>query len=392
MGRTKDEDGTPRRRRKRTYGTGSTYQDAAGQWWAQIRQDGKQRRFRAASEQAAKAKLKSLTEQKAGGVNIGTRATLHTYLDSWITNVVTPNKKPKTLAFYRQVCEDYIIPRIGTVRLDQLSADHIRAMLASLKADQFSPQTCKHAYVVIHTALQVAVGDRKLLYNPAGSVDPPSVPRQDVVALSSGEAAAILWATEAHRLHTLYALALTLGARKGELLGLTIQSVDLKAGTLTIAQQVQDLGGVPTILPFTKNNEVRTLPLTPRLVALVRRRMAQLMDERATAGDKWIEHGLLFPSDVGTPMSQRNLDRHWKATLKHAEMRDAKFHWMRHSVASWLNDCGITLETKAAILGHGAQGVTQGYVHVTLPTIRAAVETMERAVFGGDNSRMEATG
>jgi integrase len=211
--------------------------------------------------------------------------------------------------------------------------------------------------------------------------------------LISAELLALRYTVETHRLYALYELSWTLGIRKGELLGLTIEGVDIKAATITISQQVLDLDNGPSIEPYTKNDEVRTLPLTPRLVTLLRIRLEQLLTER---GDGWEEHGLLFPSEHGTPMSEHNLDRHFKAACVKAQIRlrdtgkrtkkdapiyksDLKFHHLRHTTLSWLGDTDANDMVIKAIAGHADKTVTDRYVHVSLTAMREAVERMERA-------------
>jgi integrase len=117
------------------------------------------------------------------------------------------------------------------------------------------------------------------MFNPFDVVDPPSVRTVDPTPLSEAETCALRWAVANHRLRALYELALALGLRKGELLGLTIDGIDRKAATITISQQVLDLDGGPSIEPYTKNDEARTLPLTPRLIALLEVRLTQLVAE-----------------------------------------------------------------------------------------------------------------
>jgi len=144
---------------------------------------------------------------------------------------------------------------------------------------------------------------------------------------------------------------------------------------------------------------VRTLPLTPRLVILLRIRLEQLLAER---GDGWEEHGLLFPSERGTPMSERNLDRQFKAACLKAEIRlrdtdktktkgrgnkkreipiyrsALKFHHLRHTALSWLGDTGASDMLIKATAGHADQDVTDRYVHVSLAAMREAIERMEQ--------------
>lgn len=371
-------------------------QDKTGQWWAYIYQHGKQIKYRCASEAAAKAKRKELEQAKEGRVSIKAgKMTLHTWLDYWLSSVVAPNKKPKTYRFYFQTAANYISPRIGDIKLENLEADDIRRMLMSLKDDDYSARTVRHAYTVLKTALNQAAADRKIAYNPILSVKAPAVDDVPIIPLSELEARALLRAVEEHRLYFLYVIAIILGLRKGECLGLRVDDLDLTAGTLTVARQVLDLPGGARIEDYTKNNKVRTLPLTPRLVELARIRLIQLEAERDNP--RWKEDGLLFPSERGTPMSERNLDRHFKSACVKAKVRLETtkeggelvtkslltFHTLRHTCLSWIGTAVQNKNTVQAIAGHAGKDVSDLYIYVDLGSklrgIEAAEERLKRA-------------
>lgn len=383
MGRSKDGGRSPRRR-ARGYA-----QDATGQWWAYISQNGKQYRYRCASEASARAKRKELEQTKDIRVSIpGGKMTLHNWLDEWLQTIVAPNKKPKTYRFYRQVCEFYISPRIGHIKLEALDAAAIRTMLADLKQGEFAPRTIRHAYTVLRTALEKATGDKKIGANPIISVDAPQVDNTKVEPLTEQEAASLMWALEGHRLYALYVLAIELGIRKGELLGLEIAGVDLEARTILVKQQVQSIDGPPEIAEFTKNNRWRTLPLTTRQCAILRARLEQIVAEGTQAS------GLLFASENGTPMSERNLDRQFKVACVKAGIllrktgkktkrgkpiytSDLKFHHMRHTCLSWLGDTGANKSVIQAVAGHADADVTDLYVKVQVDAMRVALARVE---------------
>jgi len=366
MGRSENGNRPPRRR-ARGYAQLKT-----GEWVAYISQNGKQHRYRCASEAAAKAKRKELEATKDKRVSIpGGKTTVHAWLDEWLRTIVAPNKKPKTLRFYRQMCEFYISPRIGHVRLEALDAAAIRIMLEDMRIGDFAPRTIRHAYTVLRTALQQATDDRKIGYNPCSSVAAPPVVDIKPEPLSEREAAALYAAVFNHRLYFLYVLAIELGIRKGELLGLEIDGIDLDARIIRMRQQVQSIDGPPEIAQFTKNNRTRTLPLTPRQCAIARDRLEQILAEGTQA------RGLLFASEAGTPMSERNLDRHFKSALKRAGLRDFNFHLMRHTCLSWLGDTGASHDIIQAIAGHADADVTSSYVRIQESSMRAALSRLE---------------
>lgn len=391
----------PARGAHRARGEGSIWKDGkTGRWWYAISVDGKQYKYRAPDKQTAAACLKQLKEGIDHGVMPGKPIQLGKHAQEWMDKVVA-NLKPKTRIFYRQTTEHYVLPYLGEhTPLKKVSAVTIIDMMNLMRRAGYAEQTIDHAYTVGKTIFEHARKWRRIIFNPFDDVDPPEVKKVEPTPLSRAELNALRYEVETHRLYVLYELGWTLGIRKGELLGLTIEGIDLKAATITISQQVLDLDDGPSIEPYTKNDEIRTLPLTPRLVALVRIRLEQLLAER---GEGWQEHGLLFPSEHGTPMSERNLDRHFKGACLRAEIRlrdtgktkakgrgnkkrelpiyksDMKFHHLRHSTLSWLGDTGASDMVIKAIAGHADETVTDRYVHISLAAMRQAIERMEQA-------------
>lgn len=391
MGRADDAGRSPRRTRAR--GEGSIWEDNAGGWWYAVSIDGKQRKYRAPDKQTAAARLAQLKEELAHGVQPGRSVAFGEHTQEWMDKIVV-NLKPKTRRFYRQISEHYLLPYLGErTPLKRVGAVAIVDMLNSMRRAGYNAQTIKHTYTVGKTILGYASKWKRVMFNPFDAVDTPEVTAEEPIPLSQAELVALRYAVASHRLHALYELSWTLGLRKGELLGLTLDGLDLQAATITIRQQVLDLESGTSIEPYTKNSQIRVLPLTPRLVGLLRIRIELLLTER---GDGWQEHGLLFPSEHGTPMSERNLDRHFKCACVRAGVRlkdtgkktakgkpiltsILKFHHLRHTCLSWLGDTRADWPVIKAIAGHADKSVTDRYVHVALDTLRTAIEVMEHA-------------
>src|SRR5262249_46507331 len=124
--------------------------------------------------------------------------------------------------------------------------------------------------------------------NVATVVDPPSVPRPEMQALTPEQARAFLDAVRGDRLQVLYTVALSLGLRQGEALGLRWQDVDLEAGTRRVAVALQRINGQPPRLvePKTKQSR-RTLPIPPALAAHLRAHRIRQVEDRLLAGSNW---------------------------------------------------------------------------------------------------------
>ncbi|MGW4811668.1 site-specific integrase [Kitasatospora cineracea] len=184
-----------------------------------------------------------------------------------------------------------------------------------------------------------------------------------------------------HRLHTLYVLALMLGMRRGELLGLRWSSVDLERGTLTVSTNLQRVDGeLRLVLPKTLSSE-RTLPLpAPVLAALVDHRERQAV-ERAAADMDWQENDLVFPSRIGTPYEPDNLRRSWHAVRGRLGLDDLRFHDLRHTCITLLLDLGVPPHIVREIAGHSDVGVTMKvYAHASLAERLKALSRLGEAL------------
>lgn len=367
------EDEKPKARRRRANGDGTTWQDKDGQWWAALRFETGRRPYkvRAKTRQDAETKLRDLRKRRDAAVNEPNAQTVADWLEVWMRDVVIVHAKRKTVLYYRDRIENGINPTIGHIRLDALKPDHIRAMQAQLSKVGQSPVTVNGAHTTLSTALQVAVNDRKIVYNAARSVKKLRVVRQEIIPLTTSEVAALFWAIEGHRLEAMYHLAF-LGLRLGELLGLRITDIDLAAGTLRVTQQAVSLENSHMVIETPKTeNAKRVLPLSPYLTALLRQRLEMLLVERGRSD--WEEHGLLFPSERGTIISHPAINLRLERTLACAGItRPWTWHKFRHTVVSWLTDLGITDEIIKSIVGHSGKDVTDRYRHISLePKCRA---------------------
>jgi integrase len=169
---------------------------------------------------------------------------------------------------------------------------------------------------------------------------------------------------EGHRLEALYHLALSLGLRRGELLALRWSDIDWDAGTLRVAQSKSDAGR-------------RTVPLGAALVERLREHWRWQQEERRIQGMRWREHGLVFPSNVGTPIVPRNLLRHFKDALSAAGLPDVRLHDLRHTCATLLAAQGTPPALAMRILGHSQIAVTmEVYTHAQLDDMRAALDRL----------------
>lgn len=368
----------PKRREK---GSGSVYPIGKGRYMSAVYDaNGKLIRARHPDRATAEAHVKEQNAQKAAGINLRAGIqTLYDFLMTWFNEVAVPRGiRAKTAENYRKRLEYYILPYLGHIRLDRLQPEDIQRWINQLRAEKLAPSTIRDVYNLLKNALDMAVRWRYIQVNPLTLVDRPRVKKEERMPLTPTEVRALLDTTADHRLAALFQLALTLGLRLGELLGLRWADLNWDAATLAVTQQVQHVEDKVVISPPKTDSSKRLLPVPPMLLSALRAHWQRQREERLYLGMKWKEHGLIFPSEVGTPMAPRNFEAaYYRLRTKAGIPDDRNFHLLRHTVATRLADADVNERVIAAILGHSPRTITGRYTHATLDTMRRAVVQVE---------------
>lgn len=160
--------------------------------------------------------------------------------------------------------------------------------------------------------------------------------RFEQIPLSPLEARAFLDAVRGDRLEALYAVAVAIGLRQGEILGLRWSDVDLDGGTIRVSQALQRVGGRMTFVEPKSLRSRRTIPMPPTVARALRAHRARQLEERLAGGPDWNAHDLVFISTTGTPLDGRNLTRRFQAVLERAGLPRMRFHDARHTCATLL--------------------------------------------------------
>jgi integrase len=127
----------------------------------------------------------------------------------------------------------------------------------------------------------------------------------------------------------------------------------------------------------------RTVPVPPPTMRLLAEHRQRQQKERGAAGSRWIDHGLVFASSVGTPMEPRNVDRAWHAARAAAGLNWLRLHDLRHACATFLLASGASPRTVMKTLSHSQIGLTMNtYAHVLPEVERTAVDHAAERLFG----------
>src|SRR5215212_3636748 len=329
--------------KRRGNGEGGIYQrESDGKWCASVDLgfvNGKRRRkvIYGKTRKEAADKLKALHRDQAAGLNIAPeQQTVAQYLDRWLDTIITPHRRPKTAASYAQIVRLYLKPYLGKHQLAKLTPEHIQLMLNRLLEDggvhgePLSTQTVHYVHSVLRRALNQALKWGAVARNVAVLVDPPRVEKHTISVLTPEQGQLLLSTAAGHRLEALYIVALLLGLREGEVLGLRWSDIDFAAHTLRVGQTVQRVSGKLLLAPPKTESSNRLLPMPMKVERALACHAERQEEERAAWGEGWNATGLVFLSEAGTPIEPRNLVRHFKTLLQRADLPNIRFHDLRH--------------------------------------------------------------
>lgn len=334
-------------------------------------------------EVAEKLKI-ALREQQQGLPVAVERQTVAQFLDRWIAEKIAPTRRPSTADSYRRLVRTHITPNIGYIQLAKLTPQDVERVIARMREQGKAPRMQQYMRAVLRAAFNQALKWGLVARNVVTLTDSPKVERYVTHPLTRAQAQTLLNAARGDRYEALYGAALWLGLRRGEVLGLRWEDIDLDTRTLRVEQALHAIGGQLVIAPPKTENSRRTLPLPAALVPILRVHRARQLEERLKAGVHWQDHGLVFCTSRGTPISPRNLVRDFKAFLTKAGLPDVRFHDLRHSCASILAANGVPARVAMEILGHSNIATTQNiYTHVYEDSKREAADVMDR-LFGGE--------
>lgn len=372
-----------KRRTKQANGNGGArYRDDKGIWeWRHTTPDGRRFSGYAKTQVDAKARCMAKVQQAEKGIDVkATKQKVSEYLEWWLENIVTPKLAPKTVKSYSDIVRLHLTQELGKYELGKLTPQHVQSLLRKKELAGLSPRSVAMIREVLRRALNVAIKMQMIERNAAALSEPPRLVKADRRMLTADESRRLLAQVEKDRLSVLYRLALTLGMRQAEIIGLRWEDVDLERRVLRVRQSIQRIGSEVHIKEPKTERSRRTLALSDSLVTALKAHRDTQGFERKQAGKLWQESGLVFTSRTGTALDARNLTREFKLHLKAAKLpEETRFYDLRHAAASLLISEGVPITAVSAMLGHALTSTTLNvYAHVLPGAERITADAMDR--------------
>ncbi|MEU3981430.1 tyrosine-type recombinase/integrase [Streptomyces sp. NPDC026672] len=390
-----------KKRTRQPNGRSSIYQGKDGKWHGRvtvgIRDDGTPDRRHVERKTRAEvtAAVRELEKQRDAKTlaKPGKPWTVKAWLTHWVETIAPLAVNENTMVGYGVAVRKHLIPALGAHRLDKLQPEHIERFYGQMQADGRKAGTIHQIHRTFRTALNEAVRRGHLGRNPVQLAKAPRLREEEVEPYTVEEVQRLLRAADERRNAARWAVALSLGLRQGEALGLKWADVDLDRGVLMVRRSRRrpryahgcgdtcgrKAGYCPQrqrTNPETADTKSRAgrraVGLPAQLVDLLRVHRARQDAERAAVGADWTDEGWLFATPTGRGTSPRTDYDDWKELLDDAKVRDGRLHDARHTAATVLLILGVSERAVMGLMGWSTTAMAARYQHM-VDTVRNEV-------------------
>ena len=317
------------------------------------------------------------------------------WLDFWYQQYAKQTLRPTTQSGYENMIYNHIIPDIGKIPLNKLMQNDLQQFYTRLKScgrkvrtelygKGLSDRMVRGCHAMCRKGLEKAVADGLIRTNPAIGCKLPPKKAKEMQVLTREEMQRFMAQAKADGYFELFILELCTGMRRGEIVALQWEDLNMQTGELHICRHATTVhGNIQITTPKTKSS-IRTVILPPEIVKI-------LAEYKKRVNSRW-----MFPSPVkeDVPRHPSSIRKILERTLERAECKHIRFHDLRHTFATTALANGMDVKTLSAIIGHISSETTLNiYTHITDNMQRSAANKIEQG-FGrneGSLSEVEQT-
>lgn len=304
--------------------------------------------------------------------------TVGQWMDEWFEAYAKVKVRPSSHQTYKGYIENHIKPNIGDIPIEKLTSLQLQRFyrrpltegrVPRIESENqpkgLSAKTVRNINQVISSAMDVAVKHKLILSNPTDGCELPKLEHKEMHTIHAEQLGAFLREAKESGVFELYYLDLATGLRRGELLGLKWEDVDLAHGVIHVRRQVYRIDGEVKEVPLKTKNAYRNISISKDAV-----KMLQEMEKHRISE-------YVFPSPSGGPISPDSVLNMLHRVLKRAGLPAVRFHDLRHTFATLALQNGVDIKTVSGMLGHFSTGFTlDTYAHVTTAAQKEAANTM----------------
>lgn len=304
--------------------------------------------------------------------------TVGQWMDEWFEAYAKVKVRPSSHQTYKGYIENHIKPNIGDIPIEKLTSLQLQKFYRRLLTEGrvpriesenqpkgLSAKTVRNINQVISSAMDMAVKHKLILSNPTDGCELPKVEHKEMHTIHAEQLGAFLREAKESGVYELYYLDLATGLRRGELLGLKWEDVDLTHGVIHVRRQVYRIDGEVKEVPLKTKNAYRNISISKDAVEMLKEMEKHRISE------------YVFPSPTGGPISPDSVLNMLHRVLKRAGLPAVRFHDLRHTFATLALQNGVDIKTVSGMLGHFSAGFTlDTYAHVTTAAQKEAANTM----------------
>ncbi len=350
-------------------------------------------------KEAERAFAELRDEVRRGAYVEPSKLTLNRFHEEEWSPGIRASVRPTTWEHYHRLFRDYVRPSLGRSLLPNVTPPRLNALYADLLESGrcngdlarpgLAPKTVRHVHTMLHKALQDAVRWGSLALNPASLATPPTPRTPEMKVWTPEELRVFLEHARLHRLYAAWLLCVTTGMRRGEVLGLSWDHVDLRRGRVSVTRNLTVVNYRRVEFSERKTAKGRrSIALDPATIAALKAHRKQQQEERLAAGPLWQEHGLVFANKDGSLIHPQRFTSWFEHLAHDAELPKIRLHDLRHSYATAALTAGIAAKVVSERLGHASVAITlDTYSHVHPALQEEAAHTVAKLILGDQSRR-----
>lgn len=339
-------------------------------------------------KEAERAMHEYIRELEKGYYVTDSKITISEWIDTWLEVYIVPNVSPTTLSRYQGMIKRYIKPLLGHMQVQQLNTLAVQNWVNGLKISPSSGKpmaaaTIKHTYHVLKGCMDKAVLAGIISRSPCVGVMLPKGQKKAAVIYDENQIKQLLEAAKGTEMELVLQVEVTIGLRRGELLGLQWQDIDFEKRQLHVVRNRVIVNGRSIVKEPKTANSVRTIDLPLQLVNKLKLYQWESMANKQRIGMPHSNEDFVFiHSDTCLPIYPEYMTQLYNKLTDKVGLPHSRFHDLRHMCASIMLRQGVDMKAAMQILGHSDISTTYNiYTHLLPSAAREVAEKMGSFVF-----------